>query len=103
MDADSQWRAPITTSKTYTAGTWVYATKTVKITLYVDVLDAQGNYLTTLGGTTLTLTANTWTQLKLPTVKTTNTNAAYLVMEPNFSSATTGTVIYWDDMSLTTN
>jgi hypothetical protein len=29
------------------------------------------------------------------------TGDSYAAMEPNFSKATTGTVIYWDDMSLT--
>jgi hypothetical protein len=48
----------------------------------------------------MALPANTWTQLTLPGLSPRATSA-YTVMEPSFISATTGTLMYWDDMSLT--
>ncbi len=100
MDANSQWYAPISSSATYNASIWVYATKTVKVRFYVDLLGASGKYLDTVGGTSVTLTAGTWTQLSAAGLKATSSSDAYAVMEPNFSGATTGTIMYWDDMAL---
>jgi hypothetical protein len=104
MDADAQWYAPISISKTYTASIWVYATKTVKIRFYIDLLGSGGRYLDTIGGTTaVTLTAGSWAHMTDSSVKATSSSDVSAVMEPNFSAATTGTVMYWDDMSLTAN
>jgi hypothetical protein len=103
MDEDALWYAPISTSKTYTASIWVYATKTVKITFYIDLLGSGGKYLDTVGGNTVTLTAGTWTQLTNTSIKATSSSDVYAVMDPNFSGAASGAVMYWDDMSLTAN
>ncbi|MGP0108407.1 MAG: IPT/TIG domain-containing protein [Acidimicrobiales bacterium] len=100
LDSNSSWYAPISSAKTYTATIWVEATKTVKVDLNVDLLNASGSYLDSANGPTVTLVANTWTQLTITGIKPA-TGQVYAGMEPNFSAATTGTVIYWDDMSLT--
>jgi hypothetical protein len=104
LDADAQWYAPISASKTYTASIWVYATKPVKIRFYIDLLGSGGRYLDTVGvATAVTLTAGSWTHLTNTSVKATSSSDVSAVMEPNFSAATSGTVMYWDDMTLTAN
>jgi len=64
--------------------------------------DASGNYVTSIGGPAVPLAANTWTKLTLIGVRTTDTRAVSLGMEPNFTKGSKGGVMYWDDMSLTT-
>ena len=100
LDSDPSWYAPISSAKTYTASIWVRATKSVKVDLNVDLLKASGSYVNSANGPTVTLVANTWTQLTITGIKPTTTEV-HAGMEPNFSAAGTGTVIYWDDMSLT--
>jgi hypothetical protein len=100
LDSNSSWYAPVTTSTTYTASIWVWTTKALKVDLNVDLLNSGGNYVNSANGPTVTLVAGTWTQLTITGIKAT-TGELYAAMEPNFSGATKGTVIYWDDMSLT--
>ena len=100
LDSNPSWYAPISSGTSYTASIWVRATATVKVDLNVDLLNSGGNYVDSASGPTVTLTAGTWTQLTIKGIKP----AAGEVdagMEPNFSRATKGTIIYWDDMSLT--
>ena len=49
----------------------------------------------------VTLAAITWT--KLTVTFTPISGQVIAVFEPNFSNATKGTVLYWDDMSITAN
>jgi hypothetical protein len=100
LDSNTNWYAPISSAKTYTASIWVRATAAVKVDLNVDLLDSGGNYIDSASGPTVTLAAGTWTQLTIKGIKPAagEVNAG---MEPNFTSATKGTIIYWDDMSLT--
>ena len=100
LDSNPSWYAPIMSPNTYTASIWVYATAAVKVDLNLDLLTTNGSYVNSANGSTVTLAAGTWTELEITGIKPTSseTNAA---MEPNFSKATKGTVIYWDDLSLT--
>ena len=99
LDANSAWYAPVTSGKAYTATIWVRASRTVNVRPWVDLLSSTGRYLDSAGSARVSLPANTWTKL---TVTFTPINGQTLaVFEPNFSSATTGTVLYWDDMSIT--
>ena len=100
LDSNPTWYAAVTTSTTYTASIWVWTTKALKVDLNVDLLGSGGNYVGSANGPTVTLAAGTWTQLTITGIKATATDP-YAAMEPNFSGATKGTVIYWDDMSLT--
>jgi hypothetical protein len=43
--------------------------------------------------------ANTWTELTVSEIQPSATEV-YAGLEPDFSKATKGTVIYWDDMDL---
>ncbi|MGD0809488.1 MAG: hypothetical protein ABSA91_07245 [Acidimicrobiales bacterium] len=43
---------------------------------------------------------NTWTELTVSGIKPTSTEV-YAGVEPDFQKAVKGTVIYWDDMDLT--
>ncbi len=100
LDSNPSWCAPISSTHTYTATIWVRATATVKVDLNLDLLQSTGTYVDSANGATVTLAPNVWTQLTMTGIKPTSgeTSAG---MEPNFSKATKGTVIYWDDMSLT--
>jgi N-acetylneuraminic acid mutarotase len=101
LDSNVAWSAPITSTKTYTATIWVRATAAVQVDLNVDLLTSTGNYIDSTNGPTVTLIANTWTQLTITGIKVTSSEVL-AGMEPNFAKATKGTIIYWDDMSLTT-
>jgi N-acetylneuraminic acid mutarotase len=98
LDANSTWYAPVTAGKTYTATVWVRATKATKVSLNVDLLTSARKLATTAAGPKVTLVAGTWTKLTL-TVKP-GSGQVFAAFEPNFSGNTSGTVIYWDDMSL---
>ncbi len=100
LDSDASWYAPVSSTKTYTATIWVYATAKVKVDENLDLLNASGAYINSVNGATVTLVADTWTQLTITGVKPAS-GEVYGGMEPNFSSAAKGTVLYWDDMSLT--
>ncbi|MGA3220241.1 MAG: NHL repeat-containing protein [Acidimicrobiales bacterium] len=100
LDSNPSWYAPISSAKTYSASIWVRATAAAKVDLNVDLLTSGGGYVDSAGGPTVTLAPNTWTQLTLSGIKPASSDV-YAGMEPNFSSATKGTAIYWDDMSLT--
>jgi hypothetical protein len=78
----------------------VRSTATVKVNLNLDLLDSSGNYVDSASGPTVTLAADTWTYLTVTGIKPA-AGEVYAGMEPNFRAATSGTVIYWDDMSLT--
>ena len=91
---------PISSTKTYTATIWVRATATVQVDLNVDLLTSTGNYVDSANGPTVTLAANTWTQLSITGIKVTSSEVLAAI-EPDFSKATKGTVIYWDNMSVT--
>src|ERR1019366_6364042 len=78
-----------------------FETATVQVDLSVDLLTSNGNYINSADGPTVTLAANTWTQLTITSIKVTSSEVL-AGMEPNFAKATKGTIIYWDDMSLTT-
>jgi hypothetical protein len=100
VDTNSSWYAPISSASTYSASIWVRASAAVKVDIGVDLLTASGAYVDTDNGPSVTLAANTWTQLTLTGIKPAS-GEVYAGMEPDFSKATKGTVIYWDDMSLT--
>ena len=51
-------------------------------------------------GPWVTLAPNTWTELTVSGIKPTSTEV-YAGVEPDFQKAVKGTVIYWDDMDLT--
>ena len=100
LDSDPSWYAPISSSKTYTAGIWVRSTATVKVNLSLDLLASDGSYVDSATGPNVTLAAGTWTHLTVTRIKPT-AGEVYGGMEPDFLKGTKGTVIYWDDMSLT--
>jgi hypothetical protein len=100
LDSNPAWYAPITPAKTYKASIWVRATKTIKVDLNIDLLNAAGTYADSTSGPKVTLSAGTWTQLTITGIKPA-ADETYAATEPDFAKATTGTVIYWDDMSLT--
>ena len=100
MDTNPSWYAPLSSAKSYTAGIWVYATATVKVNLSLDLLTSGGGYVNSATGPNVTLTAGTWTHLTLTGIKPASSEV-YGAMEPDFLKGTKGTIIYWDDMSLT--
>jgi sugar lactone lactonase YvrE len=100
LDSNSSWYAPISSANSYTAGIWVYATATVKVNLSLDLLDSAGNYVDSASGPNVTLAAGTWTHLTVTGIKPVS-GEVYGGMEPDFLSGTSGTVVYWDDMTLT--
>lgn len=100
LDSDAARYAPVSSTRTYTATIWVLATKAVKVKLNVDLLRPSGRYANSANGPSVTLAANTWTQLTLTGIRPA-TGQVSAAMAPTFSGATTGTIIYWDDMSLT--
>ncbi|MGZ4619910.1 MAG: hypothetical protein ACXV5Q_09875 [Frankiaceae bacterium] len=67
---------------------------------WVDPLSKSGGSLNSAGSARVTLTANTWT--KLTVTFTPISGQVIAVFEPNSSNATKATVLYWDDMSITT-
>jgi hypothetical protein len=101
LDANTAWYTPVTPTKTYTASVWVKASKTTKVVLNVDLLNSSGGYVNTADGTKVTLVVDTWTQLTLTFQPA--SGQVFAAFEPNFSNATSGTVITWDDMSITPN
>ena len=100
LDSDPGWYAPVSSSKTYTAGIWVRPTATVKVNLSLDLLASDGSYVDSATGPNVTLAAGTWTHLTVTGIKPT-ASEVYGGMEPDFLKGTKRTVIYWDDMSLT--
>ena len=100
LDSDPGWYAPISSSKTYTAGIWVRSTATVKVNLSLDLLASDGSYVDSATGPSVTLAAGTWTHLTVTGIKPA-AGEVYGGMEPDFLKGTKRTVIYWDDMSLT--
>jgi hypothetical protein len=98
LDANSAWYAPVTPGKAYTASVWVRSTAAAKAVLNVDLLTSAGKYVTSAGGAKVTLVPGTWTKLTV-TVKPTGSQTV-AAMEPNFSGTTSGTILYWDDMSV---
>jgi hypothetical protein len=100
LDSDPAWYARISPASTYQASIWVRADQTVTVDLNMNLLNTAGDYDSTVSSTKTTLAANTWTQLTLTSIKP-DPGEAYAAIEPHFTKATTGTVIYWDDMSLT--
>ena len=100
MDTNPAWYAPVSSAKSYTAGIWAYATATVKVNLSLDLLTSSGGYADSATGPNVTLTAGTWTHLTVTGIHPA-TSEVYGAMEPDFLKATKGTIIYWDDMTLT--
>ena len=100
LDSNPSWYAPVSSAKSYTAGIWVRSTATVRVNLSLDLLDSGGNYVDAASGPNVTLTANTWTHLTVTGIKPA-AGEVYGGMEPDFLSGARGTVIYWDDMTLT--
>ena len=100
LDDNPSWYAPVSSADTYSAYIWVRATAAVKVNIGVDLLTSSGSYVDTANGPWVTLVPNTWTELPLTGIKPT-ASELYAGMEPDFSKATKGTVIYWDNMSLT--
>ena len=100
LDSDPSWYAPVSSSKTYTVGIWVRSTATVKVNLSLDLLASDGSYVDSATGPNITLAAGTWTHLTVTGIKPA-ASEVYGGMEPDFLNGTKGTVIYWDDMSLT--
>lgn len=100
LDDNSNWYAPISSAYTYSAAIWVRATAAVSVDIGVDLLTSNGTYVDTASGPWVALAANTWTELTVSGIKPTSTEV-YAGMEPDFSKAVKGTVIYWDDMDLT--
>jgi sugar lactone lactonase YvrE len=99
LDDNSSWYAPISSAHTYSSAIWVRATAAVKVDIGVDLLTSSGSYVDTVSGAWVTLGPNTWTELTVSGI-TPSSGEVYAGMEPDFSKATKGTVIYWDDMSL---
>ena len=99
LDSNASWCAPISSASTYSAGIWVRATAAVKVNIGVDLLTSSYGYVDSDSGPWVTLVPNTWTYLTVSGINPTSSEV-YLGMEPDFESATKGTVIYWDDMSL---
>ncbi|MBO0825874.1 MAG: hypothetical protein J2P27_18775, partial [Actinobacteria bacterium] len=66
----------------------------------LDLLAADGSYLDAATGPNVTLTAGTWTHLTVTAIKPT-ASEVYGGIEPDFLNGTRGTIIYWDDMTLT--
>jgi hypothetical protein len=100
LDDNSSWYAPISSAQTYSSAVWVQATAAVRVNIGVDLLTSNGTYVDTSSGPWVTLPANTWTELTVSGIHP-STTEVYAGMEPDFSKATKGTVIYWDDMDLT--
>ena len=100
LDSNLTWCAPISSIKTYTASIWVRSSAAVTVDLNLDLLTSTGSYVNSANGPNVALVANTWTELSMTGIKVTSTEVLG-GMEPDFSQATKGTVIYWDDMSLT--
>jgi hypothetical protein len=100
LDSNANWYAPISSGESYTAGIWVRSAAAVKVDLNLDLLDSGGNYVDSANGPTVTLAANTWTHLTITGIEPV-AGEVYGGMEPDFSGAAGGTVVYWDDMSLT--
>jgi hypothetical protein len=100
LDGNPSWYAPIATAGTYTAAIWVRATAGVRASLGVDLLGSGGTYMGNVSGPPVALPANTWVQLTVSGIRPTAREIG-AAMEPEFSKAVRGTVIYWDDMSLT--
>ena len=75
------------------------ASAAVKVDIGVDLLTSSGSYVDTADGPWVSLVPNTWTKLPLTGIKPTGSEA-YAGMEPDFSKAAKGTLIYWDNMSL---
>jgi IPT/TIG domain/Kelch motif/Galactose oxidase, central domain len=100
LDSNPSWCVPLSTAKTYTAGIWVRSTATVKVNLSLDLLDSGDNYMDSATGPNVTLVANTWTHLTVTGIKPA-TGEVFGGMEPDFLSGAKGTIIYWDDMTLT--
>jgi len=94
------WYAPIISTSTYSTSVWVRATASVTVDVNLDLLNSSGAYVDSVSGPWVTLVPDTWTQLTLTGVKPAS-GETQAVVEPDFSQATTGTVIYWDDMSAT--
>jgi hypothetical protein len=65
----------------------------------VDLLTSNRRYVETPSGPWVTLAANTWTELTVGGARP-STNEVYAGIEPDFSKATKGTVIYWNDTDL---
>jgi hypothetical protein len=70
----------------------------VKVTLYAELFSAAGSYRDGPGSPRVTLQPDTWTKLTL-TFKA-SSGQAFVGLSPNFSGASTGTVILYDDMSV---
>jgi hypothetical protein len=100
LDSNLSWCVPISSTKTYTASIWVRSSAAVTVDLNLDLLTASGSYVNSAGGPNVVLVANTWTELSITGIKVTSSEAL-AGMEPNFSKATKGSLIYWDNMSLT--
>jgi hypothetical protein len=100
LDDNSSWYAPISSAYTYSAAIWARATAAVRVDIGVDLLTSNGTYVDTVSGPWVTLAANTWTELTVSGIKPTSTEV-YAGMEPDSQKAVKGTVIYWDDMDLT--
>jgi large repetitive protein len=100
LDLNAGWYAPISSTRTYTTSVWVRATATVTVDVNLDLLSASGTYIDSDSGPWITLAPNTWTQLTLTGTKPAS-GETQGVVEGDFSAAPAGTVIYWDDMSVT--
>jgi hypothetical protein len=100
LDLNSGWYAPLSSSKTYTTSIWVRATAKVSVDVNLDLLGSGGAYVDSVSGPWVTLTPNTWTQLTLTGIKPTASETEGVV-EADFQQGSTGTVIYWDDMAVT--
>jgi len=100
LDHNPAWYADVAPGYRYTASIWVYATAPVRVNIGVDLLRANHAYGHSESSNWAILTPDTWTQLTVSGFQV-NARTPYLGMEPDFNTATVGTVIYWDDMSLT--
>ena len=98
LDRDAAWRAPVSAGRTYTATIWVRSTTAARVTVAVDLLDADGVLDVRTNGTAVTLTPNTWTQLKVGVTAT--DGDVWAAVRTGFSGTRIGSVLVWDDMSL---
>lgn len=90
--------AEVVVGESYTASMWVRCSVSRNVFCAIDWYDAGFNYLTT-SGTTVAVTADTWTLIS--TTQTAPANAAFAGYGPTMSgSPANGTLLYVDDADL---
>jgi hypothetical protein len=96
LRANRAMHAPIVAGRTYSLTMWVKASKPLKMTLYAELFSSNGSFRASPGSPRVTIPANTWTSISV--TFTASSNHAFVGPSPNFSAASSGTVISYDDM-----